>query len=262
MICFLVFFSILFIFGCPESSLPHGFFLVAVSGSYSLLQCTSFLLWWLLLCSMGSRHMGSVVAAHGLSCSMACGIFLNQGSNPCPLHWQADSWSLDQGSSVTVLKSLFSPNSRDNCSTVAFESIRLGVLKLFKSFDRLPKYQILLKVLLISSYFEGVLQGATGASQKEILISVGWYVKWHGQHCPNCCLCQKESSGSSQFYHSHQANRGEDLGIFCSLVSHLNLCPKKSPMGILPPLGPQVLTPKAFSIASNSSSSRSSILQL
>ena len=27
----------------------------------------------------------------GLSCSEACGIFLDQGSNPCPLHWQADS---------------------------------------------------------------------------------------------------------------------------------------------------------------------------
>ena len=35
---------------------------------------------------------GSVVVVHdGLSCSAACGIFLNQGSNPCPLHWQADS---------------------------------------------------------------------------------------------------------------------------------------------------------------------------
>ena len=27
--------------------------------------------------------------AHGLSCSAACGIFPDQGSNPCPLHWQA-----------------------------------------------------------------------------------------------------------------------------------------------------------------------------
>ena len=36
-------------------------------------------------------HAGSVVAAHGLSCSVACGIFPDQGSNPCPLHWQADS---------------------------------------------------------------------------------------------------------------------------------------------------------------------------
>ena len=33
----------------------------------------------------------SVVVAHGLSCSVTCGIFLDQDSNPCPLHWQADS---------------------------------------------------------------------------------------------------------------------------------------------------------------------------
>ena len=33
----------------------------------------------------------SVVVAYGLSCSMACGIFLDQDLNPCPLRWQADS---------------------------------------------------------------------------------------------------------------------------------------------------------------------------
>ena len=32
--------------------------------------------------------------AHGLRCSAACGIFPAQGSNPCPLHWQADSYHL------------------------------------------------------------------------------------------------------------------------------------------------------------------------
>ena len=32
--------------------------------------------------------------AHGPSCSAACGIFPDQGSNPCPLHWQADSQPL------------------------------------------------------------------------------------------------------------------------------------------------------------------------
>ena len=33
------------------------------------------------------------------SCSTACGIFPDQGSNPCPLHWQADSQPLHhQGS--------------------------------------------------------------------------------------------------------------------------------------------------------------------
>ena len=42
---------------------------------------------------------GSVVAVYGLCCSAACGIFPDQGSNPCPLHWQADSKPLNlQGS--------------------------------------------------------------------------------------------------------------------------------------------------------------------
>ena len=32
-----------------------------------------------------------MVVALGLSCFAACGIFLDQGSNLCPLHWQVDS---------------------------------------------------------------------------------------------------------------------------------------------------------------------------
>ena len=49
--------------------------------------------------STGSRRAGSVVVAHGPSCSAACGILPDQGSNPCPLHWQADSQPLrHQGS--------------------------------------------------------------------------------------------------------------------------------------------------------------------
>ena len=57
----------------------------------------------LLLQSTGSRHAGSVVVAHGPSCSAACGIFPDQGLNPCPLHWQADSQPLcHQGSPSTT----------------------------------------------------------------------------------------------------------------------------------------------------------------
>ena len=42
--------------------------------------------------------------AHGLSCSAACWIFLDQGLNPCPLHWQADSLStVPPGKSMQVL---------------------------------------------------------------------------------------------------------------------------------------------------------------
>ena len=43
--------------------------------------------------------LGSVVVAHVLSCSSVCGIFLDPGSNPRPLHGQADAYPLNhQGS--------------------------------------------------------------------------------------------------------------------------------------------------------------------
>ena len=73
---------------------------VAASGGHSSSRCMGLsLLWPLLLQSTGSRRAGSVVVAHGPSCSEACGIFPDQGSNPCALHWQADSQPLrHQGS--------------------------------------------------------------------------------------------------------------------------------------------------------------------
>ena len=47
--------------------------------------------WLLLLQSTGSRAHGLSTVAHRCSCSVACGIFLDQGSNLCHLHWQSDS---------------------------------------------------------------------------------------------------------------------------------------------------------------------------
>ena len=35
--------------------------------------------------------LGYTVLALGLSCLAACRIFLDQGWNPCPVHWEADS---------------------------------------------------------------------------------------------------------------------------------------------------------------------------
>ena len=40
------------------------------------------------------KRWASVAVAHTLNCSMGCGIFPDQGSNPCPLLRQADSYSL------------------------------------------------------------------------------------------------------------------------------------------------------------------------
>ena len=42
--------------------------------------------------SLVAEH--GLVVAHTLSCSAACGIFPDQGLNPCLLHWQVDSLSL------------------------------------------------------------------------------------------------------------------------------------------------------------------------
>ena len=79
-----------------------GLSLVAASGGHSSLRCTGLSLPQpLLLWSTGSRRAGSVVVAHGPSRSAECGIFPDQGSNPCPLHWQADSQPLcHQGSPI------------------------------------------------------------------------------------------------------------------------------------------------------------------
>ena len=73
---------------------------VAESGGHSSSWCAGLSLSRpLLLRSTGSRRAGSVVVAHGPSRSAACGILPDQGSNPCPLHWQADSQPLrHQGS--------------------------------------------------------------------------------------------------------------------------------------------------------------------
>ena len=40
------------------------------------------------------QSTGSVDVVHGRSCPAACGIFLDQGSNPCLLHWPVDSLPL------------------------------------------------------------------------------------------------------------------------------------------------------------------------
>ena len=98
-------FIYLFIYGCGGSSfLCEGFLLALASGGHSSSQCTGLSLSRpLLLQSTGSRRAGSVIVAHGSSCSAACRIFPDQGSNPCPLHWQADSQPLHHQGSPQVI---------------------------------------------------------------------------------------------------------------------------------------------------------------
>ena len=62
-----------------------GLSLVSASGGCSLVAVRRLLI---AVTSLVARALGmraSVVAAHGLRCPMECGIFPDQGSNPCSL---------------------------------------------------------------------------------------------------------------------------------------------------------------------------------
>ena len=105
---FLIFLNYLFIYLfyfwlCWVFVSVRGLSPVVASGGHSSSRCAGLSLSWpLFLRSTGSRRAGSVIVAHGPSCSAACGILPDQGSNPCPLHWQADSPPLrHQGSPRT-----------------------------------------------------------------------------------------------------------------------------------------------------------------
>ena len=96
------FFLILFIYFwlCWVFVSVRGLSLVAVSRGHSSSPCAGLSL----SRPLPLRSTGSVGVAHGPSCSAACGIFPVQGSNPCPLHWQADSQPLrHQGSPNSFL---------------------------------------------------------------------------------------------------------------------------------------------------------------
>ena len=84
----------LFILGCAEFIAVHRLSLVAGAwgggGTSPQLGCLRASRWPLLL--QGPRgHVGSEVLVQGLHCFKACGLFLDQGSHPRPLPWQADS---------------------------------------------------------------------------------------------------------------------------------------------------------------------------
>ena len=66
----------------------------------------------------GSRHQsrGSIVVTHRLGCSKACGIFLDQGSNPWVLHWQVDSLPLSPWGGPLAAYSL----DKEACDNDAF----------------------------------------------------------------------------------------------------------------------------------------------
>ena len=63
-----------------------------------------------------------------------CGIFPDQGSNPCPLHWQADSQPLGRSLNITFFKTLFFPSLKSKTAPWTRSLCRLAFP--FTDFDR------------------------------------------------------------------------------------------------------------------------------
>ena len=104
MLFFIYLFIYLYLWVCWVFVSVRGLSLVVASGGHSSSRCAGLSLSRpLLLRSIGSRRAGSVIVAHRPSRSVSCGIFPDQGSNPCPLHWRADSQPLRQQGSPTLL---------------------------------------------------------------------------------------------------------------------------------------------------------------
>ena len=114
---------------CWDFVSVRGLSPVVASGGHSSSPCAGLSLSRPLpLRSTGSRRAGSVLVAHGLSCSVACEIFPDQGMNLCPLHWQADSQPLrHQGSPILMsLSHLISPATILNETSSIFTSLNMS----------------------------------------------------------------------------------------------------------------------------------------
>ena len=87
---FLVYFLALLDLRCCEGSFP-----AVVSRGYSLVEmCRLLTAVASLVAVPGLWSTGSAVVGHGFNCSATCGIFPDQGSNLCLLHWQVVSLPL------------------------------------------------------------------------------------------------------------------------------------------------------------------------
>ena len=83
----------IFVLGSLVLLAVHELSLVALSWTYSLAAVLRFAT---AVSSLFAEHWlwrirALVVMVQGLCCPTACGIFLDQGLNPCSLHWQVNS---------------------------------------------------------------------------------------------------------------------------------------------------------------------------
>ena len=106
---FIFYYFIYLSFDCAGSLLMHGLLSscnAQASHCDGFSCCRAQALWpkGSVVVVSGLYSTDSIVVVHGLSCSAVCGVFQDQGSNPCLLHWQVDSWPLShEGNPVPQL---------------------------------------------------------------------------------------------------------------------------------------------------------------
>ena len=125
---FFFFFNLFYLWLCWVFVSVRGLSPVAASGGHSSSRCAGLSPSRpLLLRSTGSRRAGSAIVAHGPSRSAARGILPDQGPNPCPLHWQADSQPLRHQGSPTILSWYRNPKGDMQHSSVVVKILGSGV---------------------------------------------------------------------------------------------------------------------------------------
>ena len=72
----------------------------------------------------GLQSAGLVVVGHRLSCSTAWGIFPDQGSNPCPLHWQADSLPLSHPAYMQLIHFIVQQTLTQHCIEITLQFLK------------------------------------------------------------------------------------------------------------------------------------------
>ena len=116
---FSFFFSLIILFIyfwlCWVSVAVKAFSLVAASGSYSLVMVCCLLIF-----------VVSLIGERSLSCSEACGIFLDQGFNPCLLHWPLYSLLLSHHGSPNLLSWVII-NLEESPTLFLFYSTQMGL---------------------------------------------------------------------------------------------------------------------------------------
>ena len=89
-----VFICVFYFIGCPQAFSSRGELEATLLCSSGAFHCGGFSFvehgLWGSWASIVEARVGSVVVAHRLSCSVACGIFPDQGLNLYPLHCKVD----------------------------------------------------------------------------------------------------------------------------------------------------------------------------